>query len=166
MSRLCQNSVNPAIKVERSKRSLPDVSSSEFIIPWKQPKGKDQRTLQIEYPRPEFILPGRCTAKTSVWKTERAYQRGENVAVRFWGRKVYGVWPRNNQQGHRRISPFLSVPKFIESGFGFYANHWNCKTRKLFFQMGNRIASLTVTLRLCNTDTQRIFVQAPLSPDK
>ena len=119
MSRLCQNPVNPAIKVERAKRSLPDVSSSGLIIPWEQPKGKDQRTLQIEYPPPEFILPGRCTAKTSVWKTERAYQRGENAAVRSWGRKVYGVWPRNNQQGHRESGPFYPCPNLLKVGLAF-----------------------------------------------
>ena len=82
-------------------------------------KGEGQWTLKTEYPPPECILPRQCTAKTSVWKTERAYQRGENAAVRSWSRKVYGVWPRNNQQGHRGSVPFYPCPNLLKVGLAF-----------------------------------------------
>ena len=34
--------------------------------------------------------------------------------MRFWGRKVYGVWPGSSQQGYRESVPPLSAPKIIE----------------------------------------------------
>ena len=47
-------------------------------------------------------------------KMGQAYQQGENAAVRFWGRKVYGVWPKSFQQGCRESFPTLSALKFTE----------------------------------------------------
>ncbi len=55
--------------------------------------GRGRRTLTSEYPPPDCILSGRSTATTSMREMVRAYQRDENAAVKFWGRKVYGVWP-------------------------------------------------------------------------